>query len=344
MFSASLEAIRSWQGSRQCETRDIPLRRGVQHSQPVEAVYGAPPPGLVTASSEALQVSPLSPGASSLEQLPENILSSIIVSAPPGTIERRYQLALALRGLSRGARLTALAPKDKGGARLRKELESFGCPVEETHKQHHRICLCARPDTIVGLAEALSEGAPRLMAGLGLWSQPGVFSWDRLDPGSALLIRMLPTLSGAGADLGCGIGHLALAALRSPEVDSLTLIDVDRRAVEAAGRNVTDRRAHLVWGDATAAGRGASKPGAGGSSSGELDFVVTNPPFHDGGAEDRELGRAFVRSAAGLLRKGGALWLVANRHLPYEAVLASLFSRVDVRAEQAGYKVFEARR
>ena len=75
-----------------------------------------------------------------------------------------------------------------------------------------------------------------------------------------------------------------------------------------------------------------------------LDFVVTNPPFHDGGTEDRELGKAFIRCAASALRKGGALWLVANRHLPYEPVLASAFARVDVRREQGGYKVFEARR
>ena len=316
----------------------------MRHAEPVEAVYGAPPPGLLTAISGALQVSPLCPGASSLEALPEHALSRVVMSAPPGTVERRYQLALALRGLSRGGRLTALAPKDKGGARLRKELERFGCAVEETAKQHHRICLCARPDALVGIAQALGEGGPRRVERLGLWSQPGVFSWDRLDPGSALLIQTLPAMSGAGADLGCGIGHLALAVLRSRKVERLTLIDVDRRAVEAAGRNVTDDRAHLAWGDATAADRSASTPGASGSGSGDLDFVVTNPPFHDGGAEDRELGRAFIRAAAGMLRKGGALWLVANRHLPYEAVLTSLFARVEVRAEHEGYKVFQARR
>ncbi|MFN4103417.1 MAG: signal recognition particle receptor subunit alpha, partial [Tepidimonas sp.] len=32
--------------------------------------------------------------------------------------------------------------------------------------------------------------------------------------------------------------------------------------------------------------------------------------------KDKALGQAFIRAAADALRKGGALWIVANRHLP----------------------------
>ena len=120
--------------------------------------------------------------------------------APAGsTVERRYTLALALRALAPGARLTALAPKDRGGSRLRKELEAFGCTVSETVKAHHRICACLRPENVPGLGDAIAEGAPRIIQPYGLWSQPGVFSWDRIDPGTALLMQHLPPLSGASA-------------------------------------------------------------------------------------------------------------------------------------------------
>ncbi|MDQ3126457.1 MAG: methyltransferase, partial [Pseudomonadota bacterium] len=50
----------------------------------------------------------------------------------------------------------------------------------------------------------------------------------------------------------------------------------------------------------------------------------------------------FIRKAAGLLKKGGVLWIVANRHLPYEAELKDAFKRVDMIADSGGYKVFEA--
>lgn len=244
-------------------------------------------------------------------------------------------LALALRALKPGAELTALAPNEKGGNRLSKELESFGCKVGTSSKRHHRICQTVRPETLneTALAAAIEAGAPRFVEALGQWSQPGVFSWDALDPGTLLLIAALPLLVGRGADLGCGVGLLAIAALANPDVTHLDLVDLDRRAVDCARRNVKDRRAAFHWADARNA-----------PALENLDFVVMNPPFHDGGAEDRSLGQAFLRRAHQTLRKGGAVWLVANRHLPYEGVMKPLFTTVTLRAEGHGFKVYEARK
>ncbi|ATQ40920.1 class I SAM-dependent methyltransferase [Caulobacter mirabilis] len=295
-------------------------------------VYGAPPREVAETPAGAIRFSPLVPGAADLEAVAPGSMTSMTLLAPPGTIERRYALALALRALAPNGRLTAAAPKDKGGSRLRKDLEAFGCVVNEDGRRHHRICITRRPDAPTGLDEALAEGAPRLSPTLGLWTQPGVFSWDRVDPGSALLLKTLPPLAGAGADLGAGVGVLAHAVLASLKVERLTLIDIDRRAVEAARRNVADPRVDIRWADARQSGL---EPGS-------LDFVVMNPPFHDGGAEDKSLGQAFIRQAASLLRKGGVLWLVANRHLPYEAVLADAFRTATPRADAGGFKVIEA--
>ncbi|WP_238297855.1 methyltransferase, partial [Methylobacterium soli] len=63
----------------------------------------------------------------------------------------------------------------------------------------------------------------------------------------------------------------------------------------------------------------------------------------DGGAEDQALGQAFIRRAAESLRPGGLLWLTANAHLPYEAVLKATFKAVTLRASAHGYKVYEAK-
>jgi len=240
-------------------------------------------------------------------------------------------LALALKVLKPGGRLDVMAPKDKGGSRLKKELQAFSVEVAESAKAHHRRCVVIRPEQLTGVEDAVAAGAPRLVEGLDAWSQPGVFAWDRIDGGSALLAEHLPALKGAGADLGCGYGALATVVLRSEAVTALRLVDLDRRAVEMARKNVDDPRANFEWVDARSL-----------DDSGDLDFVVMNPPFHDGGAEDRRLGQAFVRKAAGLLKRGGVLWLVANRHLPYEAELNAAFKRVTPVTEGGGYKLFEA--
>ncbi len=290
-------------------------------------------PELAARPADALQVSPLVPGSAELEAIAPESLSTVVMAAPPGTLERGYALALALKALQPGGSLVAMAPSDKGGSRLGKELTAFGCQVEETGRRHQRICVSTRGEGLTGLDEAIAAGGPQRAAALGLWTQPGVFSWDRIDPGTALLLSTLPPLSGRGADFGCGVGVIALAVLKAPAVTGLELIDIDRRAIQAARRNVEDSRARLHWADVLTA------PALEG-----LDFVVCNPPFHDGGSEDRALGQAFIRRARETLRPKGVLWMVANRHLPYEAVLAEAFGNVARRAESGGYKVYEARR
>lgn len=298
----------------------------------VAGIYGKPPSDVVDTPPNAIQFSPLIPGASELESQAEGSLASMTILAPPGTLERRYTLAQALRAVAPGASFIALAPKGQGGTRLRKELQAFGCAIEETARRHHRIAICARPGRLTGIDEAITEGGPRLLPDLGLWSQPGVFSWDRIDPGSALLLQHLPALSGRGADFGCGVGVLARAVLTSPKVAQLTLIDIDRRAVQAAQRNLDDPRLRFHWTDVREPNPDLT----------QLDFVVMNAPFHDAGTEDRGLVLNFVKRAAEALRPGGVCWLTANRHLPYEGAMKPLFKRVDLTIETGGYKIYEA--
>ena len=296
---------------------------------------GNPPRELANLPASVRQFSPLLPGAESLELLAPSSLEEITLLAPPGTIERRYVLAQALRALAPEGRFIAMAPKDKGGSRIAKELREFGCEFEEDARHHFRICAGRKPNVLLPSIEtALAEGAPRFSEELGAWTQPGIFSWDRVDPGSTLLLENLPPFHGRGADLGCGNGFLSKALLKNSKVTHLTLVDVDRRATELAQKNLEADAARItvLWRDMRTAELEISN----------LDFVVTNPPFHDAGMEDQSLGQEFLRRASTLLKKGGACWIVANRHLPYEAVLRPLFSQVRSVAEANGFKVIEA--
>ena len=79
------------------------------------------------------------------------------------------------------------------------------------------------------------------------------------------------------------------------------------------------------------------------------------PPPAGGAFLGARAGVALQRwSSAGLaceqdyrpvaLAPGGRYFMVANRHLPYEATLAKHFREVRVLADARGFKVFEARR
>jgi 16S rRNA (guanine1207-N2)-methyltransferase len=307
-------------------------RQSDMTNTPTDIVYGAPPAALAEVPSGAVQCSPQHPGAVDLADLEDASLASAVMLAPPGTLERRHALAQVLRTLRPGGTLTVLAPKDAGGSRLVGDLAHFGCAAGSTAKAHHRICVIQRPAELTGIDTAIYEGGLQELPDTDLWSQPGIFSWDRLDPGSALLLQNLPLLQGRGADFGCGNGMLAVAILASQEIKHLTLIDNDRRALAAAELNVADERAAYLWADIRAS---TALPTG-------LDFIVMNPPFHVGPDEDRSLGLTFIRKAAACLTKGGVLWLTANRHLPYEAEMLPQFAEMTQVVSSQGFKVYKA--
>lgn len=168
----------------------------------------------------------------------------------------------------------------------------------------------------------------------GFTTLPGVFSSDGPDPGSVLLAERLPrSLSGTVADLGAGWGYLSARILELSGVGELHLVEAQKSALDCARLNVTDARCRFHWADATAI---ADLP--------PLDAVVMNPPFHTGRKGDPSIGVAFVEAARRLLKPSGDLWLVANRHLPYERALAEAFLEVAPADGNSGYKILHARR
>lgn len=184
-------------------------------------------------------------------------------------------------------------------------------------------------------AEAFADWtAPDAQSVAGFRTAPGVFSADGIDPASQLLAGALPARLGRhGADLGAGWGYLAAAVLERPEVETLHLVEADRVALDCAQVNVTDPRTRFHWADAT---RWAPPE--------PLDFVVMNPPFHSGRDATPALGRAFIDAAARALKPSGSLWMVANRHLPYEAALSAGFAEVREIAGDTRFKLLHATR
>jgi 23S rRNA (guanine1835-N2)-methyltransferase len=75
-----------------------------------------------------------------------------------------------------------------------------------------------------------------------------------------------------------------------------------------------------------------------------FDAVVLNPPFHNRGGVDEELGLELFVSAHSCLRVGGELWVVGNRHLGYQKSLQSLFGNCRLVTAHPKFVVLVARR
>ncbi|MEO8160418.1 MAG: class I SAM-dependent methyltransferase [Arenimonas sp.] len=279
-------------------------------------------------------------GLASTPELPTGEFDVVLLPAPRQRQHGRALLAQGFERLARAGVLVACAGNDTGGRSLQRDLDALAGATHSLSKNRCRACWAMREsDGEVALARAWREAdAPTVIAGGRFHSRPGVFAWDRIDPASALLAASLPTdLHGRGADLGCGYGYLAAEVLaRNPGVAALDLYEADARALALARGNLhesTGAELGFHWHDVA-----AGLPRAG------YDFIVSNPPFHEGRADRPELGIAFIRAAAAALRTGGSLFMVANRHLPYEATLAQEFARVRTLADQQGFKVIEATR
>ena len=72
------------------------------------------------------------------------------------------------------------------------------------------------------------------------------------------------------------------------------------------------------------------------------DWIICNPPFHEGGKADPAIGRAFITAAWKAIRRRGKFLLVANQHLPYEAELRRRFREVEQIALAERFKVYLA--
>lgn len=168
----------------------------------------------------------------------------------------------------------------------------------------------------------------------GFFTTAGVFSDGVIDAGSALLAELLPAkLPARMADLGSGWGYLAGAVLARDGVRSLDLIEAEALSVACARLNVTDPRVTFHWADAT---RFVANP--------LFEGIVMNPPFHAGRTADPGLGRAFIQAAARLLAPHGKLWMVANRHLPYETTVTECFRTMDMIGGNSAFKIIHASR
>jgi 16S rRNA (guanine1207-N2)-methyltransferase len=252
----------------------------------------------------------------------------------------QLRIAEALRRVRSGGLILVGGARTDGAASLRKRVAGL-CPVTGSASKYHGLAFwltCPSPAEEAERLAGMLQPAASLIDDLYI-TGPGMFSEGRIDPGSALLLRFLPSdLGGAIADFGAGWGHLAAeVARRAAPGTRLDLYEADYDSLQAARANLARLAPHIearfFWHDL------ASEP-----VEARYDAIILNPPFHVGRAAEPGIGRMMIAAAARALGRGGRLFLVANSGLPYEASLAGAFSESGELAREKGYKVLWARR
>ncbi|MBY6224919.1 methyltransferase [Ferrimonas balearica] len=166
---------------------------------------------------------------------------------------------------------------------------------------------------------------------------PNVYGAKALDIGARLLLQHLPSSDGEIVDLGCGNGVLSMALLQANPDAHILAVDESWDAVRSTEENlasVADQsRFEVVWNDCLS-----------GMDGGQADWVVCNPPFHQQQAVTDHIAWQMFRDAKRILKMGGRLRIVGNRHLGYHIKLTRLFGGCTTIASNAKFVVLEAQK
>lgn len=244
----------------------------------------------------------------------------------------------SFRALVPGGRFYLAGRKDRGSESYRDRIrEVFGNVALIGRAKRTRVyeatkitdrSTAARIDGYTTFHASAADGRD-----LSFLSRAGVFSADGLDPGSRTLIDAIsPLVSGRLLDLGCGAGTVGIMLASGGDCKSLTMVDVDAMAAACAAENavrnsMADRTTVLnddlygMLGNQT------------------FDWIVSNPPFHEGNA----VAHPLIEGAACHLSDGGRLALVVVRVDPYLKALNRVFFDARILHESQGYSVLVAR-
>ncbi|TVY06606.1 class I SAM-dependent methyltransferase [Paenibacillus cremeus] len=162
----------------------------------------------------------------------------------------------------------------------------------------------------------------------------GVFSKRGVDYGSRLLVETMQFAEGARVlDVGCGYGTMGLAAAVLAVRGSVTMVDINERAIELAKSNAARNHisnVHIMQSDLLAQVMNQS-----------FDVVLTNPPIRAG----KETVHRIFEQAHEVLVPGGALWVVIQKKQGAPSAVAkleTLFTKVEEVERDKGYWILKA--
>jgi 16S rRNA (guanine1207-N2)-methyltransferase len=162
----------------------------------------------------------------------------------------------------------------------------------------------------------------------------GVFSGDRVDPGTVELLHAAPPPPASGhlLDLGCGYGPVAVALATQAPGATVWAVDTNRRALGLAGENA----ARLGLGNIRAVGPDAVEP--------EVRFATiwSNPPIRIG----KDALHRLLLEWLGRLTPDGRGYLVVHKHLGGDSLAVWLDDQghgTNKLASRKGYRILEVR-
>ncbi len=257
-----------------------------------------------------------------MHELPAGQYDAVLLQLPKTLSLLEYQL-IQLRPLLRPhTRLVAGGMVKHMTGRMIDLFEKLIGPTQTSLAQKKARLIFATLDTTLSPVLPAPSRYSIPAVPLQLVNHANVFSRDKIDIGTRFLLQHFPDVSQANSvlDLGCGNGALGIYAGWKNPAATLYFVDDSALAIQSArdsaALNALRNPAHFIQDDAL-------------EHFGEkIDVIVCNPPFHEGNKIHTDIAARMFRGAGHQLTPMGSLYIVANRHLDYRALLVPFFASV----------------
>ncbi len=171
-----------------------------------------------------------------------------------------------------------------------------------------------------------------------LYNLPNVFCREQIDIGARFFLQHLPEINNEEdhlVDLGCGNGILGTHfSLNNPKAE-VSFVDESYMAIESAKTTFKNSgarsKSHFIISHSL---NNFHAP--------KVDVIICNPPFHQQHAQTEEIAWKMFKDAKKLLKKGGELRIVGNKHLAHGKKLKKIFGNSRLVATNGKFDVISA--
>lgn len=162
------------------------------------------------------------------------------------------------------------------------------------------------------------------------YTDNNLFSKEKIDFGTKLLLESITNIHGNILDLGCGYGVIGIY-LRSNYDVKVDMVDVNKRAIALANKNIELHNLNNI---------NAFESDGYKNIVSEYDYIVTNPPIRIG----KEKLYNLLISAKDHLKKEGKLILVIRKEQGAKSLNKELekFYSVKIINKKKGYCIITA--
>lgn len=162
-----------------------------------------------------------------------------------------------------------------------------------------------------------------------IYSDNGVFSKDKFDYGTRVLLKNIDihNICGKVLDLGCGIGVVGVILGTFNKNISIDMVDINERAIELAKENIKLNNIYnnIFTSDVYS------------NISDKYDYIITNPPIRAG----KEVVRKFLHGARDYLTPNGKLYFVMRKDHGVKSMIKELeeIYRVEIVDKEKGFYI-----